>query len=91
MEPVTSLESDHVAAKRPPCEAQVSEEIQDLVANELVTITQGTGENSIVSDHHGFIRVRDNVPRGSRFVMEFPVRRPTLQLAVGATPVAYGA
>src|SRR5262249_61759629 len=47
--------------------------------------------SAIVSDHHGFIRVRDNVPRGSRFVMEFPVRRPTLQLAVGATPVAYGA
>jgi len=46
--------------------------------------------SGIVADHHGFIRVRDNVPRGSRFVMEFPVRRPTLQLAVGATPGAYG-
>src|SRR5262249_17811278 len=46
---------------------------------------------AIVSDHHGFIRVRDNVPPGSRFVMEFPVRRPATQLAVGATPAAYGA
>jgi two-component system nitrogen regulation sensor histidine kinase NtrY len=28
---------------------------------------------SIVADHHGFIRVRDNVPRGSVFVIELPV------------------
>jgi two-component system nitrogen regulation sensor histidine kinase NtrY len=30
--------------------------------------------SSIVTDHHGFIRVRDNVPRGSSFIVEFPVR-----------------
>ncbi|HKD66419.1 MAG TPA: ATP-binding protein [Candidatus Binataceae bacterium] len=30
--------------------------------------------STIVSDHHGFVRVRDNEPRGSRFVLEFPVR-----------------
>jgi len=30
--------------------------------------------SSIVTDHHGFIRVRDNPPRGSSFVVEFPVR-----------------
>jgi two-component system nitrogen regulation sensor histidine kinase NtrY len=29
---------------------------------------------SIVTDHHGFVRVRDNPPRGSRFVLEFPVK-----------------
>lgn len=28
---------------------------------------------SIVADHHGFIRVRDNSPRGSVFVVELPV------------------
>lgn len=28
---------------------------------------------SIVSDHSGYIRVRDNQPRGTRFVLEFPV------------------
>jgi two-component system, NtrC family, nitrogen regulation sensor histidine kinase NtrY len=27
---------------------------------------------SIVADHHGFIRVRDNAPRGSVFVVELP-------------------
>jgi two-component system nitrogen regulation sensor histidine kinase NtrY len=30
--------------------------------------------STIVSDHHGFVRVRDNEPRGSRFVLEFPVK-----------------
>jgi len=29
---------------------------------------------TIVTDHHGFVRVRDNEPRGSRFQLEFPVR-----------------
>ena len=29
--------------------------------------------SSIITDHHGFIRVRDNAPRGSRFIVEFPV------------------
>jgi two-component system nitrogen regulation sensor histidine kinase NtrY len=28
---------------------------------------------SIVADHHGFIRIRDNMPRGSVFVVELPV------------------
>ncbi len=30
--------------------------------------------STIVSDHHGFVRVRDNEPRGSRFILEFPVK-----------------
>jgi two-component system nitrogen regulation sensor histidine kinase NtrY len=29
--------------------------------------------NSIVADHHGFIRVKDNDPRGSRFIVELPI------------------
>lgn len=29
--------------------------------------------NTIVADHHGFIRVKDNEPRGTRFVIELPV------------------
>lgn len=28
---------------------------------------------SIISDHNGYIRVRDNYPRGSRFIVELPV------------------
>ena len=30
--------------------------------------------STIVADHHGFVRVRDNPPRGSRFILEFPVK-----------------
>jgi two-component system nitrogen regulation sensor histidine kinase NtrY len=30
--------------------------------------------SSIVTDHHGFVRVADNKPRGSRFILEFPVK-----------------
>jgi two-component system nitrogen regulation sensor histidine kinase NtrY len=29
--------------------------------------------NSIISDHHGFIRVKDNIPKGTRFIVELPV------------------
>lgn len=29
--------------------------------------------NTIISDHHGFIRVVDNEPKGTRFVIELPV------------------
>ena len=32
--------------------------------------------HQIVSDHGGTIRVEDNVPRGSRFVIELPAGRP---------------
>ncbi len=28
---------------------------------------------TIVADHNGYIRVRDNKPRGTRFVLEFPI------------------
>jgi two-component system nitrogen regulation sensor histidine kinase NtrY len=43
------------------------------------TKPQGTGlglaiASAVLADHQAFIRVRDNQPRGSRFVIEFPVR-----------------
>jgi len=31
--------------------------------------------SAIVADHHAYIRVRDNAPRGVRVVIEFPLRR----------------
>jgi two-component system nitrogen regulation sensor histidine kinase NtrY len=31
--------------------------------------------NTIISDHHGYIRVRDNLPRGSRFIIELPIQQ----------------
>ncbi|BEH11186.1 MULTISPECIES: sensor histidine kinase [Geobacter] len=42
------------------------------------TKASGTGlglaiVSSIITDHHGFIRVRDNEPRGTKFVIELPV------------------
>ena len=43
------------------------------------TKAHGTGlglaiVSTIVADHHGFVRVRDNEPYGTRFVLEFPVK-----------------
>jgi len=29
--------------------------------------------SSIISDHHGFIRVKDNIPKGTKFFVELPV------------------
>lgn len=29
--------------------------------------------NSIIADHHGFIRVKDNEPQGTKFIIELPV------------------
>jgi two-component system nitrogen regulation sensor histidine kinase NtrY len=31
--------------------------------------------NSIVADHQGSIRVEDNLPQGSKFIVELPMRR----------------
>ena len=44
------------------------------------TKSQGTGlglaiASAIAADHRAFLRVRDNRPQGSRFVIEFPLRR----------------
>ncbi|HBO84818.1 MAG: PAS domain-containing sensor histidine kinase [Deltaproteobacteria bacterium GWC2_42_11] len=30
--------------------------------------------NNIIADHNGFIRVKDNIPRGTRFIIELPVK-----------------
>jgi two-component system nitrogen regulation sensor histidine kinase NtrY len=30
--------------------------------------------NTIVTDHNGFIRVRDNTPVGTVFIVELPIR-----------------
>ncbi|HEX5064969.1 MAG TPA: ATP-binding protein [Myxococcota bacterium] len=40
----------------------------------------------IVADHHGYVRVQDNPPRGTRFVIELPVSRADAPRAL-ATPV----
>jgi len=44
------------------------------------TKREGTGLGlaivaTIVADHQAFIRVRDNYPHGSRFIIELPARR----------------
>ncbi len=44
------------------------------------TKAHGTGlglaiVNTIISDHDGYIRVRDNIPRGTRFIIEIPVKQ----------------
>jgi two-component system, NtrC family, nitrogen regulation sensor histidine kinase NtrY len=38
---------------------------------------------TVVADHQAFIRVRDNEPRGSRFIIELPVRRGERRAADG--------
>ena len=43
------------------------------------TKASGTGlglaiVNTIISDHEGHIRVRDNIPRGARFIIEVPIK-----------------
>lgn len=43
------------------------------------TKKQGTGlglaiVNTIITDHNGFIRVQDNFPKGTKFIIELPVR-----------------
>jgi len=39
--------------------------------------------SAVVTDHHGFVRVTDNRPCGSRFVVEFPVKMRQLAKATG--------
>lgn len=50
------------------------------------TKKEGTGLGlaivaTVIADHQAFIRVRDNQPRGSRFIIELPVRRSELRVA----------
>jgi two-component system nitrogen regulation sensor histidine kinase NtrY len=35
--------------------------------------------STIVTDHNGYIRVKDNEPRGSRFIVELPVVKDSIQ------------
>lgn len=37
--------------------------------------------SAIVADHHAYLRLYDNHPRGTRLVIEFPVRRTALRAA----------
>ncbi len=39
--------------------------------------------SAVVTDHHGLVRVTDNRPRGSRFVLEFPVKLQQFAKATG--------
>jgi len=39
--------------------------------------------STIVTDHRGFVRVRDNRPRGSRFILEFPIKEQQFGKALG--------
>lgn len=53
------------------------------------TKKEGTGLGlaivaTVVADHQAFIRVRDNQPRGSRFIIELPVRRSELRVTTSA-------
>jgi len=50
------------------------------------TKKEGTGLGlaivaTVIADHQAFIRVRDNQPHGSRFIIELPVRRSELRVA----------
>jgi two-component system nitrogen regulation sensor histidine kinase NtrY len=59
------------------------------------TKPEGTGlglaiVSAIVADHKGFIRVRENPPWGTRFVLEFPVRSRPAHLVARARLGAYG-
>lgn len=53
------------------------------------TKKEGTGLGlaivaAIVADHQAYIRVQDNQPRGSRFIVDFPLRRRTEVTRVAA-------
>jgi len=56
------------------------------------TKREGTGlglaiVSAIVADHQAYIRVRDNHPRGTRFIIDFPLRRATPAARVGGREV----
>jgi two-component system nitrogen regulation sensor histidine kinase NtrY len=57
------------------------------------TKKEGTGLGlaivaTVVADHQAFIRVRDNQPRGSRFIIELPVRRSELRVTANTDMTA---
>jgi two-component system nitrogen regulation sensor histidine kinase NtrY len=59
------------------------------------TKDRGTGlglaiVSRIVADHHGYIRVQQNEPRGARFVIELPVPRAENERAAASADAATG-
>ena len=44
----------------------------------------------IVSDHHGYIRVQENEPRGARFVLELPATRAEAERGAAAVGPSLG-
>ncbi|MBI5588005.1 MAG: HAMP domain-containing protein [Deltaproteobacteria bacterium] len=56
---------------------------QKLFEPYFSTRKSGTGlglaiVNNIVADHNGYIRVKDNQPKGTRFIIELPVKATTI-------------
>jgi len=56
---------------------------QKLFEPYFSTKRSGTGlglaiVSNIISDHNGYIRVKDNDPRGTRFIIELPVKAVTI-------------
>lgn len=45
--------------------------------------------NQIIEDHQGYIRVRPNGPRGTKFIIEFPVREQTAAQEVKKTAAPF--
>jgi len=59
------------------------------------TKERGTGlglaiVSRIVADHRGYIRVQQNEPQGTRFVVELPIARAESERAAGASEVSVG-
>jgi two-component system nitrogen regulation sensor histidine kinase NtrY len=74
----------------------VAADVRDRVFEPYVsTKTEGTGlglaiVSAILADHKGFVRLRENLPRGSRFVLEIPVRSVTTPQLGRGSQRAYG-
>jgi two-component system nitrogen regulation sensor histidine kinase NtrY len=74
----------------------VASDMRDRVFEPYVsTKAEGTGlglaiVSAILADHKGFVRLRENLPRGSRFVLEIPVRSVTTPQLGRGSQRAYG-
>jgi two-component system nitrogen regulation sensor histidine kinase NtrY len=73
-------EQDHIRMEIADDGSGMTDEVKErLFEPYFSTKAQGTGlglaiVQTVLADHRAYIRVRDNQPRGSRFVIEFPVR-----------------
>jgi len=76
-----NLELEHIRIEVIDNGTGINEEDKDkLFFPYFSTKKEGTGlglaiVNSIISKHMGYIRVQDNKPRGTMFIIELPVRR----------------